>query len=1003
MVRARIMGEKPRLTGTLIELGLCSPKDLDEALARQLIFGGTLELALLESDCVDEAGLLRALAAQTGLPVAQAGPLPVHAERSLTLQPQAPGLVVGEQASELVVFSDSPLSPDVLRLVEEHLGVAAQNHLTSELRLIESLAFLGVSQLPDRLERQLARTGRRLVSTLSAPPLSEPGSPSEALPMRSSLPEQASLPSEPARLQTEQYPTIELRSAPPNEETAPPPADYETVRRSVAPPAFVPPHEPAPSSEPRAADITYRRVDAERDLLACRDRDRIIYVILDYCAQFFDYTAVFAVHAAEARGLSSRGPGASPESVSRLHVPLDLPSAFGRVKDTGTHRVARLRASGVEGGILRDLERPAGRAVLLIPINVRGRTLLLVWGDHGDADVDIERSSAALELAPAAGRAIEKILLERKRASRVAETGSSSAPSEAPRSTPPISPGSLAPQSLPPPSLGSASPRGEVSAADSAALGPPSWSSPAGPTEIESGALATASKERAAGAGSHGEPEENGPEDARSPTERGGQAPRRTTQLGMSLPPASRHSLRSQQADATVGTSAGTPELAQSSPPPLEEEEVTDAEPRQVHEVAPAKRRPLSDSPAEKPAPGEAKVDFSSDHPKTIKGYPTDMRGAVAGASSVPPSPAPRVAAPLLSRRIVPLAERSSASSSEHPSADRGTPEQHGVAPTKRIDRSKTLVSRSDLPFSADGKQDDRGGAPVERPSRSVHPTSPPRSARLEDSYEGLVRRWLQGDVSALTRLVDGGEAAVGALITQFPGPVREPDSPQTPASECGPILRALAQLSARAAPFVTVRTADENPEVRRWAVLLLGELPGRDSARCIAERLLDDSVLVRRAALSSARRVQSDSLTRRALRARLEEMLRDGNLQPEERSAAIEAIADIREQLSIPALLGLLTEDSAAVQRSSRWALSVLTRRDFETDVTAWRKFWQEHRNESRAEWLHSALLQEDEHLQQAAAEELSALLEEPVELPLDETRAATLLEKIRARPELG
>lgn len=238
-----------------------------------------------------------------------------------------------------------------------------------------------------------------------------------------------------------------------------------------------------------------------------------------------------------------------------------------------------------------------------------------------------------------------------------------------------------------------------------------------------------------------------------------------------------------------------------------------------------------------------------------------------------------------------------------------------------------------------------------------------------------LVRALLGGDRSALTRLTEGGETAVGALIAQFPGPVKEPSSPQTPASECGPILEALAALGTKSIPFLTVRTADEDPKVRRWATFLLGELPGKDSAKAIAERLLDDALEVRRAALASARRARRDVVTRRTLRSHMEGLCRDRQLSADARCAAIEALADIREHEAIPTLLQLLDDGEATVVRASRWALSVLTRQDFGADNTAWRKFWQDNRDLDRVEWLIQSLAHEQRDLRRASGDELTSM----------------------------
>lgn len=411
------------------------------------------------------------------------------------------------------------------------------------------------------------------------------------------------------------------------------------------------------------------------------------------------------------------------------------------------------------------------------------------------------------------------------------------------------------------------------------------------------------------------------------------------------------------------------PEARVSSPPPADPPHPTSEIPkkRKLREsFVEADPKPGTSAPP--PGSSDAPLTFPSNYPKTMKGYPGDIR------LKTSLSPAPKISAPLLSRRIVTV--------SEQPRAEAKSPEAKSV--------ESALVSPSHDIAPGDprtiGTDSPSGGtmmsrrAEVDSPPPRISERPPARPSPAPLSYRALVGQWLDGDDRALARLLEGGESAVGALIAAFPGPVREPSSPQERASECGPVLKAIAAIGTKATPFLTVRTADEEAVVRRWAVFLLGELPGRDAARAIADRLLDETVEVRRAALASARRVQSDALTRRTLRARLEEMTRDSQLMTEERCAAVEAIADIREYESIPTLLQLLDDESSAVKRAARWALSVLTRHDFQENAEKWREFWQRHRNEPRSEWLLLALKATAGDLARAAADEIQDLLGEPV-----------------------
>jgi len=106
-----------------------------------------------------------------------------------------------------------------------------------------------------------------------------------------------------------------------------------------------------------------------------------------------------------------------------------------------------------------------------------------------------------------------------------------------------------------------------------------------------------------------------------------------------------------------------------------------------------------------------------------------------------------------------------------------------------------------------------------------------------------------------------------------------------------------------------------------------------------------------------------------------------------ESRCSAVEALADIREHEAIPTLLQLLEDPDRAMQRATRWALSVLTRQDFGTDVSAWRDFWQEHRDEDRVEWLIQSLDHEQRDIRRAAGDELRVLAGEDMGFDPDQS----------------
>lgn len=928
MVRAERMSHNTSLTSIIAELGFLKEPELGEVQARQLIYGGDQELNLLELGAVTEEQLVTALEKFTGLTAASHGFLPVDLGLS-TRAAEVTDLVVAgvDENQSPIVYSSGPLEAETRQLLQNSLGSNLAFRAAPRLRIAEAKAAMGLFKLTVRETSLLERLGARPIEASihtaappeggeqaidAPPPKAQDTSHAAALSAReeidetppASLPEALPVTEEPPQggdsftsmaplppgddgndeditvlmPAKPRHSSLMGNQAPTVVETGPPPQGYEELTASSQ-------QRNAEAKAGRAGPrLRYSTTEAIADLSGAKSRDRVIDVLVHYAAQFFEYTAVFAVLSAVARGLRATGSGTGSEDLKKLKIPLDLPSAFHNAQNSTAPQVTRLKASGLEGGIAQDLNRPTGREILLLPIGVRGRSVLILWGDRGKEGVNYQSVSELLSFAPAVSQALERVLIEHMRASRVANPpGTLHTPLVPPKGTPTPVPAPLA----------------------------------------------------------EGVPQASAPTTRRNPAAPAAQAP-------------------------NMGT---------------------------AHEVAPAQKRTFGGqrSPSEHPeaSPSEPPMNFPVENPKTIRGFPriNSPKEIIKGFEVREEAPLPRkpsLQPPLTSRRIVPL-DSVVRIQSDPPMAPAEPVEVPNIAPAPPpFDRESfggndvpelsargTLMSRRPPVYEPSA---DDWGSDGSSPEVQVPPLGRITAARGKSGGD-LVRRLLKGDETVIDRLVESGETAVGALIAEFPGPVREPKDATVPASECGPILKALVAIGSKATPFLTVRTADEDANVRRWATFVLGELPGKDAAKAIAERLLDDSTDVRRAALASARRARKDVLTRRTLRTQMEEMCREVGLGPESRAAAIEALADIREHEATPTLLQLLDDGDSSVVRSARWALSVLTRQDFGTDNDSWRRFWRENRDVDRVEWLISSLDHEQRDLRRAAGEELKGL----------------------------
>jgi hypothetical protein len=140
---------------------------------------------------------------------------------------------------------------------------------------------------------------------------------------------------------------------------------------------------------------------------------------------------MFVVRHALAEGWECFGPGADKTALRGIGVPLDMPSLLHDAVSSGAPVVREPDQDGIDALLVKDLQRPGGNKLLVLPITLRGRTTALLWGDDGETDVAATWLNEVLALAPLVSRAIERILVERRKAKRqqVSKSDSDSRPS----------------------------------------------------------------------------------------------------------------------------------------------------------------------------------------------------------------------------------------------------------------------------------------------------------------------------------------------------------------------------------------------------------------------------------------------------------------------------------------------------------------------------------------------------------------------------------------------
>ena len=156
-----------RLSDRLVNAGRVSADTMRSAIARQAVYGGALDTALLETDAIDEPLLWEELGVATGLPI----PEPALCENPIKCvnpdgsaieldgnwSERARAVPVGVKNGALQMLCGEPLVRVELDAASERLGVPFQLYIVPEVRLAAVRQAIFDRPMPPRLLRLFAR------------------------------------------------------------------------------------------------------------------------------------------------------------------------------------------------------------------------------------------------------------------------------------------------------------------------------------------------------------------------------------------------------------------------------------------------------------------------------------------------------------------------------------------------------------------------------------------------------------------------------------------------------------------------------------------------------------------------------------------------------------------------------------------------------------------------------------------------------------------------------
>jgi Type II secretion system (T2SS), protein E, N-terminal domain len=260
------------------------------------------------------------------------------------------------------------------------------------------------------------------------------------------------------------------------------------------------------------------------------------------------------------------------------------------------------------------------------------------------------------------------------------------------------------------------------------------------------------------------------------------------------------------------------------------------------------------------------------------------------------------------------------------------------------------------------------GGGAVAAPAVAARPPEPIGVIvdAIEHEQEPAASR---ASEEALARLDD----LVPELQRRFPGKINT-DRYATSgralrAAQHGPLLGLCIRAGARVVPMLVEKLGSADREVRYYATICLAEVRAPIAVPGLVGRLFDSDYGVRGAALEALLGYPPRDVDAALQPVRL--ALRSDALRAR---AAAYALGELRDTKSILDLIDATERDPGTATEAHR-ALVLITKQDYGTKAKKWRKWWEEHRDRSRIEWMLEALAHSDERIRQSASEELKRL----------------------------
>jgi hypothetical protein len=392
----------------LVQRGVLSREQLDQALQSQVVYGGRLGTNLVELGFLSLDAVAGHLASSSGFPLPPKAWLEQPDAMALAALPRE--LVERHMAIPLRLDGDglhvALLDPAETR-VQGELSRAARRpvvpYLLPELRLryllerhlgiARPLRYLNVARRLERVRRQAAGDDEKLP---------------EEVRLRAELGIRP-LAADEDLIDESSFAELHQRFDAVREQAhgGPPAGDGAELVLDEVLSDDAEPDAPGPRRDAHAL---------EEALTRAPDRDAAARVATALARRHVRAAALFVVHRGMLMGLAAAGEGVEPH-IEGILVPADAESVFARVVASGEPFRGAPPAAGLDLRVLRGLGRSEVREIAVLPIAIRGRVVNVLYADDGPRPLAETSLGALRALAACLARAYEHLILQRKKMS----------------------------------------------------------------------------------------------------------------------------------------------------------------------------------------------------------------------------------------------------------------------------------------------------------------------------------------------------------------------------------------------------------------------------------------------------------------------------------------------------------------------------------------------------------------------------------------------------------